>query len=214
MLPLNSLRGTQKVTGLSRKHADERTRLILLERHQPTRQPSRPMQVANIVVLKWIRSENVKAATRRYPGEYCQLPRTDLARSFAPAFGASRRDHTPALINQLQQALYEYYPAALEAFDDWTLPAARAFVEKFPTPPDLVKVGKRGWEKFLHSHRLYRPETYAKRLETALEAPSSRHMPPGSTRRRRVTPGSGTGRTAFSLAQRSIPIEFISCNQS
>ena len=49
-----------------------------------------------------------------------------------------------ALINQLQQALYEYYPAALEAFDDWTLPAAWAFVEKFPTPPDLVKVGKRG----------------------------------------------------------------------
>ena len=25
------------------------------------------------------------------------------------------------LVNQLQQALLEYYPAALEAFEDWTL---------------------------------------------------------------------------------------------
>jgi transposase len=70
-----------------------------------------------------------------------------------------------ALVNQLQQALYEYYPAALEAFDDWTMPAAWAFVESFPTPQDLIKAGKRKWEKFLHLHRLYRPETYAKRLE-------------------------------------------------
>jgi transposase len=29
-----------------------------------------------------------------------------------------------ALVNQLQQALYEYYPAALEAFDDWCAPSA------------------------------------------------------------------------------------------
>src|SRR5258707_10442 len=29
-----------------------------------------------------------------------------------------------ALINQLQSALREYYPAALEAFEDWTLPSA------------------------------------------------------------------------------------------
>ena len=39
-----------------------------------------------------------------------------------------------ALINQLQSALHEYYPAALEAFEDWTLPSAWAFVEAFPTP--------------------------------------------------------------------------------
>src|ERR1044071_4535925 len=37
------------------------------------------------------------------------------------------RDRT-ALITQLRQALYEYYPAALDAFDDWTLPSAWAFV--------------------------------------------------------------------------------------
>ena len=33
-----------------------------------------------------------------------------------------------ALINQLQQALHQYYPTALEAFDDWARPAAWAFV--------------------------------------------------------------------------------------
>ena len=36
------------------------------------------------------------------------------------------------LINQLIAALRDYYPAALEAFDDWTLPGAWAFVERFP----------------------------------------------------------------------------------
>ena len=69
------------------------------------------------------------------------------------------------LVNQLQQALHEYYPAALEAFDDWTSPSSWAFVERFPTPQALKKAGKRHWEKFLHTHRLYRPETYQKRLE-------------------------------------------------
>ena len=38
-----------------------------------------------------------------------------------------------ALVNQLQSALQEYYPAALEAFEDWTLPGAWAFLESFAT---------------------------------------------------------------------------------
>ena len=70
-----------------------------------------------------------------------------------------------ALVNQLQSALHEYYPAALEAFEDWTLPGAWAFVEAFPTPQALTAAGKRKWEKFLHSHKLVRPQTYAKRME-------------------------------------------------
>ncbi len=52
-----------------------------------------------------------------------------------------------SLINQLRQALYEYYPAALEAFDDWTFPAPWAFVERFPTPQALKKAGKRNWTR-------------------------------------------------------------------
>ena len=70
-----------------------------------------------------------------------------------------------ALVNQLQEALHEYYPTALEAFDDWTIPAAWMFIERFPTPQALKKAGRRRWEKFIHTHRLYRPETYQKRLE-------------------------------------------------
>jgi len=70
-----------------------------------------------------------------------------------------------ALVNQLQQALYEYYPAALEAFDDWCAPSAWAFVEMFPTPQTLVQAGKRRWEKFLHTHKLFHPEWNKKRME-------------------------------------------------
>ena len=69
------------------------------------------------------------------------------------------------LVNQLQQALVEYYPAALEAFDDWTAAFTWEFIIEFPTPQSLVKSGRRRWEKFLHSHRLWRPETTQKRLE-------------------------------------------------
>jgi len=68
-----------------------------------------------------------------------------------------------AMVNQLQQALLEYYPAALEAFDDWTRPSSWEFV--LPGPQALTMAGKRRWEKFLHTHRLWRPETAEKRLE-------------------------------------------------
>ena len=93
-----------------------------------------------------------------------------------------------ALINHLQSALHEYYPAALEAFEDWTLPAVWAFIEAFPTPQALQAAGKRKWEKFLHSHKLARPETYQKRMEIfaratefvsgqALTGPHAAHAP-------------------------------------
>jgi len=39
-----------------------------------------------------------------------------------------------AMVNQLQQALLEYYPAALEAFDDWTDSFTWEFILAFPTP--------------------------------------------------------------------------------
>jgi len=70
-----------------------------------------------------------------------------------------------ALINQLIQCLHDYYPAALEAFDDFTEPYAWTFVTRFPTPHSLKQAGKRRWENFLHSHKLWRPETVTKRLE-------------------------------------------------
>jgi len=75
-----------------------------------------------------------------------------------------------ALVNQLQQSLLEYYPAVLEAFDDWTRPSTWEFVLAFPTPQALVTAGKRRWEKFLHTHRLWRSETAEKRLKIFAQA--------------------------------------------
>ena len=75
-----------------------------------------------------------------------------------------------ALVNQLQQALYEYYPAALEAFNDWCAPSAWAFVERFPTPQSLVQAGKRKWQNFLHAHKLFHPEWNQKRMEIFAKA--------------------------------------------
>lgn len=83
-----------------------------------------------------------------------------------------------ALINQLRAALHEYYPVMLDAFDEWTLEAAWRFVIAFPTPDELVRAGKRKWEKFLHAHKIYRPQTADKRLElfaaaTAFASPNA-----------------------------------------
>lgn len=74
------------------------------------------------------------------------------------------------LVNQLIAALKQYYPTALEAFDDWTLPSTWSFVLAFPTPAALAKAGRRGWEKFLHTHRLWRPQTVEQRLAAFAKA--------------------------------------------
>lgn len=75
-----------------------------------------------------------------------------------------------ALVNQLQQALLEYFPAVLQAFDDWTRPSTWEFIIQFPTPQALVNAGRRRWEKFLHIHRLWRKETAEKRLQIFADA--------------------------------------------
>lgn len=69
-----------------------------------------------------------------------------------------------ALVNQLQQALQEYYPAALEAFDDWTQPYTWAFVKAFATPQQLVQATERQRKAFLHLHKLWRSDSAPKRL--------------------------------------------------
>jgi transposase len=71
-----------------------------------------------------------------------------------------------AMVNQLQAALREYFPLALESFDDWTKPFTWAFIRAFPTPEALNKAGKRQWQKFLHTHKLWRPETAEARLKS------------------------------------------------
>jgi len=86
-----------------------------------------------------------------------------------------------ALINQIQQALSEYYPAALNAFEDWTAPYTWEFVKAFPTPEALVNAGRRRWENFLHAHRLYRPQTAQQRLDAFAKA-TAFAASPGITR--------------------------------
>jgi transposase len=83
-----------------------------------------------------------------------------------------------AFVNQLRAALREYYPAALEAFDDWTSDGPWAFVQAFPTPQALAAAGKRRWDKFLHANRLYRRETYERRLEIFARADQFCGTPP------------------------------------
>lgn len=70
-----------------------------------------------------------------------------------------------AFIHQLRQALAEYYPTALEAFEDWTAVAAWRFVQRFPTPQRLQQAGKRHWENFLHSHHLWQAQSGPRRME-------------------------------------------------
>jgi transposase len=69
-----------------------------------------------------------------------------------------------ALVNQLQAALRDYYPLALDSFDDWTKPFTWAFVRAFPTAEALRQAGQRRRENFLHLHKLWRPETAPERL--------------------------------------------------
>lgn len=77
-----------------------------------------------------------------------------------------------ALVCQLRAALKEYYPTALEAFDDWMQPSALRFLEQFPTPQKLAAAGKRKWEKFLHANKLVRAQTYEKRMALFARADS------------------------------------------
>jgi transposase len=70
-----------------------------------------------------------------------------------------------AFVLQLRHALAEYYPAALEAFADWTSESAWMFLQRFPTPHLLADAGKRRWENFLHSRRLWNADQGPRRLE-------------------------------------------------
>lgn len=75
-----------------------------------------------------------------------------------------------AFIAELCHALAEYYPAALEAFEDWTSVSAWMFVARFPTPEALAKAGKRKWQNFLHSRRLWGSTQGPRRMEIFAQA--------------------------------------------
>jgi transposase len=79
-------------------------------------------------------------------------------------------DQRTALICQLRHTLADYYPVALEAFEDWNSLSAWMFIQRFPTPQALLQAGKRQWEKFLHSRQLWRSESGPRRLELFAKA--------------------------------------------
>jgi hypothetical protein len=58
----------------------------------------------------------------------------------------------------------------LEAFEDWGAMSAWMFLQRFPTPQLLEKAGKRQWEKFLHSRKLWRNESGPRRMELFAKA--------------------------------------------
>jgi transposase len=70
-----------------------------------------------------------------------------------------------AFISQLRHALAEYYPAALEAFEDWTSVSAWMFLQRFPSPELLAQAGRRQWQKFLHTRRLWGSDQGPRRME-------------------------------------------------
>jgi transposase len=83
-----------------------------------------------------------------------------------------------AFIEQLRHALAEYYPAALEAFKDWTSVSAWMFLQRFPTPQALAQAGKRKWQNFLHSRRLWGSEEGPRRMEIFARATEFAGTPP------------------------------------
>src|SRR5256885_4259383 len=83
-----------------------------------------------------------------------------------------------ALIAQLRHALAEYYPTALEAFEDWGSVGAWMFVQRFPTPQALKQAGKSQWEKILHSPHPRRAENGPRRPEPFAHPPDFSGSPP------------------------------------
>jgi hypothetical protein len=83
-----------------------------------------------------------------------------------------------AFIQQLRQALAEYYPAALEAFGDWTSVSAWMFLQRFPTAQALAQAGKRKWQNFLHSRRLWGSDEGPRRMEIFAQATKFAGTPP------------------------------------
>jgi transposase len=75
-----------------------------------------------------------------------------------------------ALSNQLRQALKEYYPAAIEAFDDWTTSCSWHFLLQFPTPGSLANGTPRQYHKFFRQHRLTHAERNAERVAIFIRA--------------------------------------------
>jgi len=75
-----------------------------------------------------------------------------------------------SLVAQLRYTLHRYYPAALEAFEDWTYPTCWDFLVQYPTPGILAAAGPRKWRAWLTSHKFHFPAANEKRYEVFARA--------------------------------------------
>lgn len=73
------------------------------------------------------------------------------------------------LLNQLTATLKEYYPRALELWEDLATPAAQRFLTRYPTPTELAKGSRRQWDRFARDQHL--TATRAQELWAVLQAP-------------------------------------------
>jgi hypothetical protein len=71
------------------------------------------------------------------------------------------------LLNQLTLTLKEYYPRALELFEDLSTATARAFLQRYPTPAAATHL--RGWPAFVRAHHV--PAARAQTLQTRARQP-------------------------------------------
>ncbi|MFH1732612.1 MAG: IS110 family transposase [Planctomycetota bacterium] len=70
-----------------------------------------------------------------------------------------------ALVQQTKDALKQYFPAALEWFEDWTSPAARDFILAFPTPEKLVRASEKKLFGFLKIHHMNLTRQWQERIK-------------------------------------------------
>ena len=75
-----------------------------------------------------------------------------------------------ALLAQLRHTLHSYYPAMLEAFEDWTFPSTWAFLIQFPTPAILASAGTRKWKRWLLTHNFHFPAANERRFAVLARA--------------------------------------------
>ena len=65
------------------------------------------------------------------------------------------------MLNQLTSTLKDYYPRALELFQDLTTQVALDFLQTYPTPAAVTTLRKSQWQRFARAHRLGAARTAA-----------------------------------------------------
>jgi len=75
-----------------------------------------------------------------------------------------------AFVNELQHRLKDYFPAAMECFDDWTSPSAWDFVAALPTPQALADAPERKLYAFLKNHHIGAGPRWQDRIARRKEA--------------------------------------------